>query len=174
LKDGDFSPETYLQQVIHRSTSYTYRLHYKIGAILAGAPEKDKQILAQFGEYMGMAFQLIDDKLNVASEDKSWGKELCEDIAQGKYTMQVILALKLAEEKDRKLLLEVLGSKSHDYDYLAQALDILKTSGAIDASMTYAKKYLDLAQQEVEKLSISQKNKQRLQAFASYIFSRTR
>src|SRR5262249_40882327 len=92
-KSLDHSPAEYLRQVVHRSTSYTYRLPLKIGAITAGADDQQVAALSQYGEKLGLAFQLVDDVLNVAPADEHWGKEVAEDISQGKITLQVLLAL---------------------------------------------------------------------------------
>ena len=173
-KSGDHGTDTYMQQVMHRSTSYTYRLPLKIGAISADAPAKDREILSKFGESVGLAFQLIDDMLNAVSDDPSWGKEIAEDIDEGKYTLQVIIALEELDSTDRATLLEVLGSKCRDEKRLKNAVQLLKKTNAFANCTLLASKYIEEAKALVSSLAISQENIDKFIAFADYIVTRNR
>jgi geranylgeranyl pyrophosphate synthase len=165
--------QQYLQQVVHRSTSYTYRLPLKIGAIAAGAAEREALVLAQFGEKLGLAFQLIDDILNVAPRDNRWGKEVAEDISQGKITLQVLLALEVANGQQRSELLGILGSQTHDAALLQRAVGILRDTGALERAERQAATWVAEAKRSLETLD-SRILARRLTAFADYVILRSR
>ena len=112
--DVQRTEERYLQQIVHRSTSYTYRLPLKVGAVCSGAPSADFDGLSEFGELVGLAFQLIDDILNVKPTDSHWGKVVAEDVTQGKRSLQVIVALERSDPAGRRRLAQILDSRTRD------------------------------------------------------------
>ena len=83
----------YPQSVWHRSTSYTYRMPFKIDASIANADERAFAAYSRLGEEIRLAFHVIDDQLNVAPVTEEWSKTTAEDIAAGKVTLQVLLIL---------------------------------------------------------------------------------
>jgi len=174
LREGKFSEAAYMQQVQHRSTSYTYRMPLRIGGICAKAPKSDYDILVKYGEYVGLGFQLIDDILNAVSDDTHWGKEMREDIIQGKYTLQVIKTLERSSEATRKRLIAILDSRTHDQKLLLEAMHIIKDSGAMDYCSDLAIDYMEKAKEVVTHLSVDQEYISILQRFANYIVERTR
>lgn len=173
-REGDFSTATYLQQVVHRSTSYTYRLPLKIGAITAHAPLADIQALSNFGELLGLAFQLKDDMLNAEANDAHWGKEIGEDIMEGKFTLQIIYALEHASPGDKKELLEILGSKTRNQALIAKAVDILRRTGAFEYCQSLAISYCEKSKSCIRPLTIAPRYKEMLVTFAEYIINRNR
>ena len=130
----DATPMEYMQSVVHRSASYTYRLPFKIATIVAGVEKKQRTTLIAFGEEIGLAFQVMDDILNLRSTDEAWGKELAEDLSQGKITLQIILALNLATESHKHQLQKILKARTHDQAILQQAVRIIEECGAFEAA----------------------------------------
>ena len=131
-------PAEYLQQILHRSASYTYRLPLKIGGLSSGAPDSEIANLAKVGEQIGLAFQIVDDILNVDSSDEHWGKAKAEDLSQGKITLQVILALERGSEKQKERLSQILMRHTTDPGELSEAVLILKDTGAVKVLEKYA------------------------------------
>jgi geranylgeranyl diphosphate synthase type I/geranylgeranyl diphosphate synthase type II len=170
----DHLPEEYLQQVVHRTGSYSYRMPLKIGGLAAAVPESEVARLASFGEQLGLAFQIIDDVLNVRPGDEYWGKEVAEDVAQGKINLQVILALRAAEPEERRRLEEILNSRSHDPTMLAEAVRVIETSGALEESRNIARRLRDEAVSIVDTLQMDEVHRHRLKALAEYVLRRTR
>ena len=168
----DHTPEEYLQEVLHRSTSYTFRLPLKIGCIVAGAPEHELRALSTFGEKIGTAFQLVDDVLNVRPGDDSWGKEIGEDVAQGKITLQVLRALDRASAGERDELVRTLGAKTHDPRALARAIEILESTGALRSCADDAARLTAEAKELLHELA-SPVLRERLSAFADYVVCRS-
>jgi geranylgeranyl pyrophosphate synthase len=174
LTGGGHTANEYLQEIMHRSASYTYRLPLKIGALAAGADDAEVAKLATFGQQVGLAFQIIDDVLNVSSTDKHWGKEIAEDITQGKITLQVILAREHGTEKQRTRLSQILASGSRDPDVLAEAVSILEATGGLEGSRSIAAALQAEALSIVDSLQISESHRSRLREFTDYVLRRTR
>lgn len=126
--------DEYLQMCANKSGSLAC-MAAKLGALLGGGSEKQIEALGRFGETAGVVFQIQDDILNIA-ENASIGKELGDDINEGKRTLLVIYALNVAIEAERKRLLEILNMHTKDEKLLTEAIEIIKRYGSIE----YAKK----------------------------------
>jgi len=174
LLGGQRTRWPYLQGVVHRSTAYTYRMPFKLGALTAGAPDADVEQLALYAERIGIAFQIIDDILNVKPADAHWGKEFAEDISQGKFTLQVIIALERAQPDKAARLREILNSHTAERTVLAEAVAIIEETGAFDECKRLAHSFIEEAKRSVSQLSISDLFRRRLQAFADYVVERRR
>jgi geranylgeranyl pyrophosphate synthase/tRNA G10 N-methylase Trm11 len=111
----DVTVDEYIE-MIRLKTSVLLAAALKIGAILGGAPEKDAQLLYDFGIKMGLAFQLQDDYLDVYGDPAVFGKKIGGDILCNKKTFMLITALNLAEGEDKETLLNWLRAT----DYVAE------------------------------------------------------
>lgn len=171
----DRTPSEYLQSVVHRSTSYTYRLPLKIGAIAAGATQEQFAQFAAFGEELGLAFQIIDDILNVRPGDDKWGKVLAEDITQGKINLQVLLAIERLEPNLRIRLIEILKSRTADQTVLSEAVNLMEKSGAFEAAKEIALKHVARTKEIASNMSfLTEVNRNKLSVFVNYIINRSR
>ena len=103
----DVTVDEYIE-MIRLKTSVLLAAALKIGAILGGAPEKDAQLLYDFGIKMGLAFQLQDDYLDVYGDPAVFGKKIGGDILCNKKTFMLITALSLSEGEDKETLLNWL------------------------------------------------------------------
>ena len=171
---GNYLPGEYLQQILHRSASYTYRLPFKIGGLSAGAPDSEVTALGQLGEQIGLAFQIIDDILNVESSDAHWGKEKAEDLTQGKINLQVMVALERGNEKQKARLSDILAKHTRDPEELSEAVSILKETGALDECRKIAGGLQADALSLIDSLSMNEINKRRLRELTDYILRRSR
>lgn len=171
----DMLPEQYLQSVLHRSTSYTYRLPFKIGAIAAGASAGQCAQFAALGEELGLAFQIVDDILNVQPGAANWGKQLAEDLTQGKITLQVLLALRRASERDGARLTAILTSRTSDAALLHEATAIMERSGAFVAAREIARHHVERTQRIAAGMDfLDAPARAKLAAFIDYIVKRSR
>ena len=171
----DHSAGDYLQSVVHRSTSYTYRLPFEIGAIAAGASTGQRAQLAAFGEELGLAFQIIDDILNVQPGDSAWGKALAEDITQGKINLQVLLAMERLDERGRARLGGILAARSDEPAQLAEAVALMRDSGAFDEARGIAQRHVARCHEIVGGMQfLTPADRDRLDAFVSYVVERNR
>lgn len=171
----DRTPEEYLQSVVHRSTSYTYRMPLKIGAVAAGASVEQRRHLAAFGEELGLAFQIIDDILNVQPGDDRWGKALAEDVTQGKINLQVLLALKLLDATPRARLIAILQSRTSDAESLGEAVALMRESGAFDAAREIAMAHVARTKSLVDQMDfLPPESRACFTAFVDYVIQRSR
>lgn len=104
---SDVSAEEYLE-MIKLKTAVLLGFSLELGAILAGAPEKDQLALRQFGIMTGIGFQLMDDLLDVYADKAKFGKQVGGDIIANKKTLLLIEAMNLANPKQKKTLNEWL------------------------------------------------------------------
>ncbi|MCL2167508.1 MAG: polyprenyl synthetase family protein [Lentimicrobiaceae bacterium] len=135
----------------------------KIGAILAKASEKDQNVLYQFGIHLGLAFQLVDDLLDVYAEEKTFGKEIGGDIQENKKTYLYLLALQNANEIQKTKLLHYFSSNNYNKQEKFNAVKTIfddlrckeKTEKKVDD-------FLKKAYQNIEELSLTGEQKEKL------------
>lgn len=110
-KTGDLetSAEDYAE-VIRAKTAVLFEAACKVGAMSGGADEAGCEALALYGLELGNAFQLVDDALDYGGESGALGKNVGDDLREGKMTLPVILALQAASESERALIAAALGN----------------------------------------------------------------
>lgn len=91
--DADVTDETYLK-VIHYKTAKLFEAATRLGAITSNASERDEQAMARYGMHIGTAFQLIDDVLDLSGDSQQIGKNLGDDLAEGKPTLPLLYAMR--------------------------------------------------------------------------------
>ncbi len=123
---NDVSEEEYIE-MIRLKTSVLLACALKMGAVLADAPERDAQLLYQFGEQVGLAFQLQDDHLDCYGDPALFGKRIGGDILCNKKTYMLINALQLAGAEERKELVQWLEAKEYDEQEKIDAVTELYT-----------------------------------------------
>jgi octaprenyl-diphosphate synthase len=101
--DADTTQERYFE-VIYRKTAKLFESGAQIAAILAGAPTAIEGAMARYGRHLGTAFQLIDDVLDYNSDSEQLGKNLGDDLAEGKPTLPLIYALRVGNEEQRRVI----------------------------------------------------------------------
>ncbi|RNC65893.1 polyprenyl synthetase family protein [Proteiniphilum sp. X52] len=111
----DVTEEEYVE-MIRLKTAVLIACALKIGAIIAGAPAEDADLLYEFGINMGLAFQLKDDLLDVYGNPKTFGKKIGGDILCNKKTFLLIRALKNANDRQREELDRWLTATEYDPD----------------------------------------------------------
>ncbi len=109
----DVTEEEYIE-MIRLKTSVLLACALKVGALLAGAPEKDAYNLYKFGEQMGLAFQLQDDYLDVYGDPAVFGKAIGGDILSNKKTFMLINAINRADETQRNELMKWITAETFD------------------------------------------------------------
>lgn len=127
--DPDIDETRYLQ-VIRYKTAKLFEAATRLSAILAGLPMAMEEHLAAFGGDLGTAFQIVDDILDYSGQLDVIGKNLGDDLAEGKATLPLIFALKQANATQSLLLREAIESGGHDA--MHEVASIIRTSGALD------------------------------------------
>ncbi len=136
MHDASLTPESYLH-VIESKTAKLFEASSRLGAILAGSTPEIEQACATYGAALGTAFQLIDDVLDYAGDAAEMGKNLGDDLREGKATLPLIFAMQHAAPMDAALIRSAI--EAGDVTQLEAISRIVKFSGALDASLAFAK-----------------------------------
>lgn len=137
--------------VIRHKTAILFQAAAECGALLAGAPDEHRRILRDAGMHIGMAFQLVDDVLDYDGDATTMGKNVGDDLAEGKPTLPLIHAMRNSEAADAALLrrcIEKGGQQSapeDQDDQLAQVIDIVRRCGSLDYTRELAIQEADSA-----------------------------
>lgn len=127
--DPDTTEERYME-VIHRKTATLFEAGARLGALVAGRPAEEEQALAAYGLHLGAAFQLIDDVLDYSASAEEMGKNIGDDLAEGKPTLPLIRAMQHGAAEHRGLLRQAVeqGGREH----AAEIIRIVGRSGALE------------------------------------------
>ena len=124
--------ESDYMRVIENKTAILFKAAAECGAILADADTEISQALARFGMHVGTAFQLIDDVLDYQGDAEKMGKNLGDDLAEGKSTLPLLFAMTHCQAGERDLIKTCVTAESSDYEQLQQVIDIVIRSGGIN------------------------------------------
>jgi len=127
--DPETTEERYLE-VIHRKTATLFEAGARLGAVIAGRAALEEQALAAYGRHLGAAYQLIDDVLDYSANAEEMGKNVGDDLAEGKPTLPLIQALRNTGGAEHALLWNAVehGGREH----AAEVMRIVTASGALD------------------------------------------
>lgn len=147
------NPETseadYLR-VIERKTAVLFSAATQLAALLAGADLQTQKQLGEYGRNLGLAFQIADDVLDYTSDAATLGKNLGDDLAEGKATLPVIHALSVASPAMRERLAEIV--RNGDAGALPEMLQAIRDSGSLDYSHLLAERYASAAEAAISSL----------------------
>lgn len=171
MNAGD--PETderrYLE-VIYRKTARLFEAGAQVAAIIAGAPEPVEAAMARYGRHLGTAFQLVDDALDYRGDARELGKNLGDDLAEGKPTLPLIHALRHGNAEEARLIrraIEAGGSGE-----LATIRAAIERTGGLDYTARLARSEADLAVQALADIPGSA-FREALAALAEFSVTRT-
>lgn len=173
LADADAIDEKNYLQMCAYKTGTLARMAAKIAAVLADANDELVEKLGHFAESIGVAFQMQDDILDLTSTEfakKKGGRG--QDITEGKRTLIVIHALKVADAKDRERLIEILKMHTSDQKLRDEAVAIMQKSGSIEYVKQFARKIVEKSWREVERLLPASDAKEKLNTFAKFLIER--
>lgn len=141
MHDPDLTVEAYLQ-VIRFKTAKLFEASARLGAVLAGADAVLEDACAEYGRALGTAFQLVDDLLDYEGNSHDLGKNVGDDLREGKPTLPLLLAMQRSGDVDREL---IRGAIRHgQIEKLPEILEIVRRTGALSAT-------LDAAEREAER-----------------------
>jgi octaprenyl-diphosphate synthase len=135
MHDASLDEEGYLS-VIRSKTAKLFEASARLGAILAGSPTPIETACADYGQALGTAFQVIDDVLDYDGNANEMGKNLGDDLREGKATLPLILAMQLGSEAQRQTLREAIETGS--VARLAEIVTIVRDTGALEATRNAA------------------------------------
>ncbi len=135
--------------LIFRKTACLFSVCMRMGGILGGATGEQEENLAQYGRDLGMAFQIVDDVLDLTASESVLGKPVGSDLREGKVTMAVIHALERCTPRERKLIETVVRERAFDGVTHAEILEILNRYGSLEAANAHAMQYAALARNAI-------------------------
>ena len=135
-RNPDVDESGYLQ-VIRYKTAKLFEAATRLGAILGGAPPEAEDAMAAYGVHLGTAFQLIDDVLDYSGDHAVIGKNVGDDLAEGKMTLPLIYAMKHGTPEQSGLIRQAI--EQGGLDYLPEVLKAIQQSGALDYAKDQAR-----------------------------------
>jgi octaprenyl-diphosphate synthase len=135
--------------LIFRKTACLFSVCMRIGAILGGASPEQEENLAQYGRDLGMAFQIVDDVLDLTASEDVLGKPVASDLREGKVTMAVIHALERCTPQEREMIGRVVRERAFDGVTHGEILAMLNRYGSVEAANARAMQYAGLARNAI-------------------------
>ncbi len=135
--------------LIFRKTACLFSVCMRMGGILGGATPEQEASLAQYGLDLGMAFQIVDDVLDLTASENVLGKPVASDLREGKVTMAVIHALERCTPRERAMIETVVRERNFDGVTHGDILEILNRYGSVDAAYQRAMQYSALARNAI-------------------------
>ena len=158
--------------LLKNKTGALTALSTEAGAITGGGSAEQVQLLSEFGETIGIGFQVIDDTLNVAGDVKKYGKEIGGDIREGKKTILAAHLLRTANTQDKRTFTRLLGKKKITQTEIRKTIRLYERYGSIQYAQTQAHTYLENALKTLNKLPASQA-RDNLASIAEFLVSRS-
>jgi len=142
VKNPDVSEDSYME-VIHNKTAMLFEAASHTGALLAGASAEQERSLRDYGKHLGLAFQLVDDLLDYQGNAEDMGKNVGDDLAEGKTTLPLIHAMSKGTPQEQRLIRQAI--RKGGLDDLPAILDTVRRTGALDYTMAKATEQASLA-----------------------------
>ncbi len=145
-QNSNLTKEEYYQ-VIERKTAVLFQAATQIGGVLSAVNAEEELALKNYGLHLGNAFQIIDDVLDYQSDAQTMGKEVGDDLAEGKTTLPMIYALENTSGAEKQILEDAINNA--DNSNISQVIDILNKVKAFDYTNSKAQESAQLAKQSL-------------------------
>lgn len=171
-RETDLSEETYFQ-IIRGKTASLLASCCEIGAIAASAGENERQVMRQFGENLGIAFQIRDDIFDFVGTSSIVGKAVGNDLKEKKITLPLIYALSVTDDKTAKSIVKKVKKGKMTKAEIKETIQFVVDKGGIDAAQAKAESYIHSA---IDSLNIFADSvaKTSLINFAEFVVSRNK
>jgi octaprenyl-diphosphate synthase len=150
--DADTTEQRYLD-VIHAKTAKLFEAATRLGAVLCKRPEAEEQAMAAYGMHLGTAFQLIDDVLDYSSSAEAMGKNVGDDLAEGKPTLPLIYAMRNGTAEQSALVRHAI--EEGGLEEIEAVTAAIRDTGAIVYTEETARKEAELAMHQLSYLPAS-------------------
>lgn len=156
--------------VIEAKTARLFQAATELGAVLAGESMQIRQALANYGKHLGTAFQIVDDVLDYRSDSETTGKNIGDDLAEGKTTLPLIYAMRDGNAVQAHMISDAI--RTEGLDRLTNVLDVIEQTDALAKSMVRASESAEAA---IEELSVLPESRHRdaLERVAQYSVERS-
>lgn len=153
VHDAETTEEKYLE-VIFCKTAKLFEAATQLGAVLCRRSEEEVQAMAAFGRYLGTAFQLIDDVMDYSSNSEQMGKNVGDDLAEGKPTLPLIYAMQQGTAEQASVIRSAI--EKGGYDRIQEVQAIIQQTGALQYTENMAQLQAQLAVDELAHLPDSE------------------
>ena len=152
VHDADTTEERYIE-VIHCKTAKLFEAATRLGAVLCDSGEQQELAMARYGMHLGTAFQLVDDVLDYTSSSDDMGKNVGDDLAEGKPTLPLIYAMRKGTAEQAALIRSAI--EKGGYDHIDRVQAVIHSTGALEYTTSVARREADLALNELDRLADS-------------------
>jgi len=135
--------------VIRGKTAALFSAACEVGAVVAARPPADQAALAEFGDHLGIAFQLVDDALDYAADQSKLGKTVGDDFREGKITMPVLAAYHAGDAGARAFWVRTIEASTQEPHDLDHALQLIRGTGAIRTTLDLAADFAGRAKERL-------------------------
>ena len=156
MHDPDLAVDDYLR-VIRYKTAKLFEASARLGAVLGAAAPALEEACADYGRSLGTAFQLVDDLLDYEGNSHELGKNVGDDLREGKPTLPLLVAMERGTPQDRALIRHAI--EHGELEKLPEILAIVRRTGALDATREAAEREADTARQCLDALPPSKARK---------------
>ena len=153
MHDPDISVEDYLR-VIRYKTAKLFEASARIGAVLAGSDSPLEEACAAYGQALGTAFQIVDDLLDYEGTTAALGKNVGDDLREGKPTLPLLAAMSRGTPEERELIRHAI--QNGEVDRLDEIVAIVRRTGALDITREAARAEAERAREHISALPSSQ------------------
>ncbi len=150
--DADIDDEAYLK-VIHFKTAKLFEAATRLGAIMCNASSTDETAMAKYGMHLGTAFQLIDDVLDFSGDASEIGKNVGDDLAEGKPTLPLLYAMRNGSPQQAQLIRNAI--EHGGIENLQAVVEAVRETGALAHVTALAQQEADAACKAISHLAVS-------------------
>jgi octaprenyl-diphosphate synthase len=136
----DITESLYLE-ILDKKTASLFSASCQIGGMLGDPSPAFASQLKEFGRYLGLSFQIIDDLLDYAGDEATLGKPVLSDLREGRITLPLIYSLDRASSGDRAELARIIQNRNEEKDFVPKVLGLVNANGALDYAYDQAASY---------------------------------
>ena len=151
-KLGRAVSEAEYYDLIFRKTACLFSTSMRLGAMLGENTEANEQLMSEYGRSIGLAFQIVDDVLDLTASEEVLGKPVASDLREGKATLPVIHAIDHGTARDRQAIQHVLDDRGFTRTTEAEIRQILERNGSIEYALSAARHYAAQAREALAPL----------------------
>jgi octaprenyl-diphosphate synthase len=134
-------PESLYLEILDKKTASLFSASCQIGGMLGDPSPAFTDKLKEFGRYLGLSFQIIDDLLDYAGDEAILGKPVLSDLREGRITLPLIYSLDRASSGDRAELARIIQNRNVEKDFVPKVLGLVSANGALDYAYGQAASY---------------------------------
>ena len=149
-RNPDLGEDAYLQVVLGK-TAMLFEAATEVGAILADASADDREAMRLYGRHLGIAFQIVDDLLDYLSDAETLGKNVGDDLAEGKTTMPLIHSMRVGSDADKELIRHAI--RQGGLEDLTPVIETVQRNGSVDYTREKAIEQVELAKSAIAGLA---------------------